>query len=324
MSAIDLITVGVFVAVAATGFGLPRLPALANRKAAKRINRRMREISLSTSGHHPDRAAGGVALLSLERKRGRLLTTLNRTTTHIRAVGGAAGLRLIYASAACSLGAAIVGASLLEPPALVRVAAYVAAPLLAARFSYRFIVTRFRKRFLSAFPDAIDLIVRAARAGIPVVQAINTAGNDTDEPVRSTFRSMGDSLLLGADLKDVLSQAAERVQIADFSFCAVYLLLQRETGGSLGETLEGLADIIRTRRDIRLKSRALTAEGRITSRVISAIPFAIIGFLFVVNRPYIELLFTTGLGNKMLAAAAVLLTVGLFTITNLSKLDTSR
>lgn len=324
MNAVDLVTIGAFVVAAAIGGALPRLPVLANRQARKRIHQHMHDIPLRAGSPRADRAAPGVALLSLERKRGPLLAVFNRQLSHVRAVGGAAGLRLIYASAVCGLVAAIVGVSLLDPPTLVHVLAYVAAPLLGARFGYRFIVARFRTRFLSAFPDAIDLIVRAVRAGVPVVQAINAAGNDADEPVRSTFRVMGDSLLLGADLKDVLTQAAERLQIADFSFFTVYLLLQRETGGSLGETLEALAEIIRTRRDIRLKSRALTAEGRITTKVIAAVPFTVAGFLFLVNRPYIALLFTTGAGHKMLTVAAILLAIGLFTIQRLSKLDTSR
>jgi Flp pilus assembly protein TadB len=162
------------------------------------------------------------------------------------------------------------------------------------------------------------------RAGIPVVQAISTAGREADEPVRSTFRTMGDALRLGADLTEVLDQAVQRLQIADFSFFAVCLLLQRETGGNLAETLENLAAIIRSRRDIRLKTKALTAEGRLATNIISAVPFAVTGMLYVVNRPYVELLFDTRAGHKIVTLAAVLLTVGLWMVRKMSKLDTSR
>ncbi|VBT48493.1 type II secretion system protein [Burkholderia pseudomallei] len=170
----------------------------------------------------------------------------------------------------------------------------------------------------------LDLIIRAVRAGIPVAQAIGTAGRESEEPVRATFRAMGDALRVGADLKDVLEQQAERLQLADFSFFGVCLVLQRETGGNLTETLENLSGIIRTRRDIRMKTRALTAEGRIASKIIAAVPFAIAGFLFVVNRPYVNLLFHTRAGHKMLILAAVLLTVGLAMIRKIANLDTSR
>jgi Flp pilus assembly protein TadB len=104
----------------------------------------------------------------------------------------------------------------------------------------------------------------------------------------------------------------------------VCLVLQRETGGNLSETLENLSSIIRMRRDIRMKTKALTAEGRIASKIISAVPFAIMAFLYVVNRPYVELLFHTRAGHKMLILAAVLLTVGLSMIRKISNLDTSR
>jgi Flp pilus assembly protein TadB len=201
---------------------------------------------------------------------------------------------------------------------------YAGAPIAAIRVTYRFLIGRFRARFLQVFPDTLDLVIRAVRAGIPVVHAISTAGQEAEEPVRSTFRTMGDSLRLGVDLKEVLDKAVANLQIADFSFFAVCLLLQRETGGNLGETLENLSTIIRTRRDIRLKTRALTAEGRIASKIISAVPFVITGFLYVVNRPYVNLLFHTRAGHKMLTLAAVLLVVGLTLIQKISKLDTSR
>ncbi|OMQ98858.1 pilus assembly protein, partial [Burkholderia pseudomallei] len=194
----------------------------------------------------------------------------------------------------------------------------------AARAAHRIAIGRFKQRFLSVFPDALDLIIRAVRAGIPVAQAIGTAGRESEEPVRATFRAMGDALRVGADLKDVLEQQAERLQLADFSFFGVCLVLQRETGGNLTETLENLSGIIRTRRDIRMKTRALTAEGRIASKIIAAVPFAIAGFLFVVNRPYVNLLFHTRAGHKMLILAAVLLTVGLAMIRKIANLDTSR
>lgn len=324
MNAVNLVTFVAFLAVASLGFYAPRWLPFAHRKARKRIRRRMSEISLRGGGQQTDRPGSGVALLSLDRQRGPLAAWLHRWAAHVRAVGGKAGMRLIGASAVIGFLLAAVGASLADAPAIVRVVAYIGVPLLAVRVSYRFLVSRFRTRFLEAFPDTIDLIVRAVRAGIPVVQAINTAGHDAEEPVRSTFRVIGDSLLLGADLKDVLNQASERLQIADFSFFTVYLLLQRETGGSLGETLEELAEIIRSRREIRMKSRALTAEGRITTKVISAVPFVITGFLFLVNRSYVELLFTTSAGHKMLTLAAILLAIGLLTINKIAKLDTSR
>jgi tight adherence protein B len=205
-----------------------------------------------------------------------------------------------------------------------RLAASIGLTLFAVRAVYVWMVARFRERFLTAFPDTLDLIIRAVRAGIPATQAICTAGVESEEPVRSTFRTMGDALLVGAELKEVLERAARRLQLADFSFFATCLILQRETGGNLGDTLENLSGIVRTRREIRSKSKALTAEGRIASKMISAVPFAIMGFLSLVNRPYVQVLFSTRAGHKILTLSAVLMTVGLWMIRKISNLDTSR
>ncbi|WP_027784117.1 MULTISPECIES: type II secretion system F family protein [Burkholderia] len=325
MRTADLFALGAFAVILAVGLALSALLDRARQTPEQRIRARLQRIAPSLAGRDAGAAAGaGVALFNLPRRQTRVRAWVQRYVTRVRAVGGERGLRIVVASTIVGAIAAIVAVKLVTVPRVVHPAIYVGLPLIAMRASYRALVERFRLRFLEAFPDAIDLIVRAVRAGIPVTQAISTVGDSAAEPVRSTFRTMGDSLRVGADLKDVLTQAADRLMIADFSFFTVYLLLQRETGGSLGETLDELSSIIRTRRDIRLKTRALTAEGRITTKIISAVPFVMIGALFLVNRTYVMLLFDTHAGRVMLTIAAVLLTIGLVTIHKISKLDTAR
>jgi tight adherence protein B len=242
----------------------------------------------------------------------------------VQTVGGTGGIRTICVAAAVALVASVIGTSFLAMAPVLRIPACIAITLFAVRATYLWMVARFRQRFLAVLPDTLDLIIRAVRAGIPVVQAICTAGVESEEPVRSTFRTMGDALLVGAELKDLLEQAAQRLQLADFSFFSICLILQRETGGNLGDTLENLAGIVRMRRDIRAKSKALTAEGRLASKMIAAVPFSIMGFLYLVNRPYLTVLTGTHAGHKILVVAAVLLTVGLWMIRKISNLDTSR
>lgn len=325
MRAADLFALGAFVVILAIGLALSALLDRARHTPDQRIRARMRHLAPSLAGGQAGAAAApGVALFNLPHRHGRARAWLQRYVTRVRAVGGERGMRIVIAGTIAGAIAAIVVVKLVALPHLLHPLIYVGLPLVAMRASYRALVERFRLRFLEAFPDAIDLIVRAVRAGIPVTQAISTVGDNAAEPVRSTFRTMGDSLRVGADLKDVLTHAADRLMIADFSFFTVYLLLQRETGGSLGETLDELSSIIRTRRDIRLKTRALTAEGRITTKIISAMPFVMIGALFLVNRTYVMLLFDTHAGRVMLTIAAVLLTIGLLTIRKISKLDTAR
>src|SRR5690606_1456256 len=137
--------------------------------------------------------------------------------------------------------------------------------------------------FLSQLPDVLDMIIRASQAGVPVTQSIRNVGDAFQWPAGPEFKRIGDSLHLGNDLMVVLDEAEARICLPDFSFLSVCLLLQRETGGSLSETLSNLATVIRSRRDLRLKTRALTAEGRLSGAVISVIPFVILSMLWASN-----------------------------------------
>jgi tight adherence protein B len=329
MTPADVVAGGAFFAILIVGMMVGSLRDMLRRRPTPRIRSKIDELASDvvrqrkTGPETPQQEQ----LFSQRRAPwgdARLLAWWRKHMDRVRAVSGVGGIRLIAAIALVMLIVALVIIKLGSPPAWTHPLIIVGLPLLAVRATYRFLIERFRTRFLTVFPDTIDLIIRAVRAGIPVVQVISTAGLETDEPVRVTFRTMGDALRLGADLNEVLDQAVKRLQIADFSFFAVCLLLQRETGGNLADTLENLAGIIRSRRDIRLKTRALTAEGRLSTNIISAVPFAITGMLYVVNPSYIELLFNTRAGHKIITLAAVLLTIGLWTVRKMSKLDTSR
>jgi tight adherence protein B len=331
VSPADVVAAGAFFMILIAGLIVRSLREIARRRPSQRIKDR---VGALRDPHAAARRASPTKpphqLFSAERRygdagdHGALRTWLRARIERLRAVSGTAGMRLIAGAATAAFALALVATWLAGLPLWLRVLVDIGAPVFAMRIVYGWLIARFRLRFLAAFPDTLDLIIRAVRAGIPVVQAIGTAGIESEDPVRTTFRAMGDALRVGAELKDVLEQAAERLQLADFSFFAVCLVLQRETGGNLTETLENLSGIIRMRRDIRMKTKALTAEGRIASKIISAVPFAIMGFLYIVNRPYIELLFRTHAGHKMLILAAVLLTIGLSLIRKISNLDTSR
>jgi tight adherence protein B len=329
MTPADVVAAGAFFAILIVGMIVASLRDMLRRRPVPRIRSRIDELGTEVTRQ---RKAGPEApeQEQLFSRQGslwgdaRLLAWWRKHVEQVRAVGGAGGIRLIAVIAIAMVIAALVVVRLSSPPAWTHPLIIVGLPLFAVRATYHFLIERFRIRFLTVFPDTLDLIIRAVRAGIPVVQAISTAGRETDEPVRATFRMMGDALRLGADLSEVLDQARKRLQIADFSFFTVCLLLQRETGGNLAETLENLAGIIRSRRDIRLKTKALTAEGRLATNIISVVPFGVAGMLYIVNRPYIELLFNTRAGHKIMTLAAVLLTIGLWMVRKMSNLDTSR
>ncbi|PXW23174.1 type II secretion system F family protein [Paraburkholderia caballeronis] len=234
------------------------------------------------------------------------------------------GATVVGAGAVAALLVALAVPRFVSLPGSVQLLMAIVLPAIAVVRLYRMLVERFRQGFLASLPDAIDMIVRAVRAGIPVMQVIPVAAEECPPPLGREFKRMGDALQVGMDLEEVLNAAMKRVQIADFSFFCVCLLLQRETGGQLGETLENLAGIVRSRREIRQKTRALTAESRITVKILAAVPVFIGGFLYVSNRAYIEVLFYTQTGNYVLMASVISIIVGIVIINKIGNLDTSR
>jgi tight adherence protein B len=325
MTPADIVAAGAFFAIVVAGLLMSSLRDMARRRSKPRIQERMSQIQrMRVARQQPATPDTSGELFERTKDYGAIEAWFQQRIQRLRAVSGAGGIRLVIASGIAGVAIAFIIVRFAPLPAWSDPFVYGGMPFITTRLTHRFLIERFRTRFLTVFPDTLDLIIRAVRAGIPVVQAISTAGHEAEEPVRSTFRTMGDSLQLGADLKEVLDKAVDRLQIADFSFFAVCLLLQRETGGNLGETLENLSGIIRSRKDIRLKTKALTAEGRIASKIIASIPFLITALLYLINRSYVDLLFHTRAGHKMLTLAIVLLTVGLSMIHKISKLDTSR
>jgi tight adherence protein B len=234
------------------------------------------------------------------------------------------GFPLVIAGGVVALGVALAIPQVTSVPVVLQIALVLALPVFAVQRIYRMLVDRFRERFLAALPDAIDMIVRAVRAGVPVVQVLPMVAREAPQPLAGEFERIGDSLQVGMDLEEVLSVAVQRVHVADFSFFCVCLLLQRETGGQLGETLENLAGIVRARREIRQKTKALTAETRVTVKILAAIPVFIMTTLYVVNRDYIMVLFNTDTGRSILTFSAIAIVAGVAVINRIANLDTSR
>ena len=176
-------------------------------------------------------------------------------------------------------------------------------------------------KFLDAFPDAIDLIVRAVRAGIPASEAMSMAGKELPGPVATEMGRIAQEISIGINPESAITEAARRVNLPDFSFFAVTLILQRETGGNLAETLENLSNILRQRKEMRLKINALTAEGRFTSKVIAGLPVLIIFALYFLNREYVQILFSDPTGQMFLGGATGLVVLGSIILNRMINLE---
>jgi tight adherence protein B len=186
-------------------------------------------------------------------------------------------------------------------------AAAAGAPVLLLRFAQG----RYQRKFLDIFPDALDLIVRAVRSGLPAPEAIGLVTHEVRPPVGTEFRRILDELRIGTELEEALQRAADRIRVSDFRFFAISLLLQRQTGGGIAETLSNLNGIIRQRKAVRMKARALTAEAKASAGIIATTPFVAGVGLFLINRDLITVLFFDPRGRFMLGVAVASLLTGI-------------
>jgi tight adherence protein B len=169
---------------------------------------------------------------------------------------------------------------------------------------------RTEARFGDVFPDAIDIVVRMIRAGLPVTAAIRVVANEAASPVREAFAELADQILIGRPVPDALAEMGDRIGLKDVRFFAVAVSLQQRTGGNLASTLEILSEIIRKRRGMRLKARAVTAEVRLSAYVLGAIPIFVIVLFWVLDRSYLETLISDHRGRLLMGIAAFMLLLG--------------
>jgi len=228
---------------------------------------------------------------------------------------GATGdrLRIVSLLLAAVIGALLavgIFAEVLQWPPLITALIVLAAGVIAANARLRFAQRRFQRQFVDRFPEALDVIVRAVRAGLPVLDAVEAAAGGIPDPVASEFNRLLDELRIGVDLEDLLERAANRVRVNDFRVFAATLVLQRRTGGSLAGTLANLAGLIRRRKEVRLKARALSAESRATAYLLGALPIAMAGIMYLINPTLILLLFTDPRGKIILSIAIFMLVSG--------------
>lgn len=184
----------------------------------------------------------------------------------------------------------------------------------AARFLAQFEQGRAEVEFTEHLPGSLDTIVRVLRAGLPISTAIRSVADEAPPAVAQVFSELADQIDIGVSMGDALSYATRRVHLPDFRFFAVSVALQHETGGNLAVTLETLADIVRRRRGVRKKVKALTAEVRMSSTILGAIPIVVLAALSVIAPTYLAPLFSDPRGKLILGAAAGNLIAGFVTI----------
>lgn len=184
-----------------------------------------------------------------------------------------------------------------------------------------FLIRRRAKAFLDVFPDAVDLIIRGVRSGLPVPESIRTVAQEFPGPCGEEFRTVGDKLKLGQPLETALLDAANRVGIPEFKFFVISISAQREPGGNLADTLENLTDLLRKRRQMVLKIKAMSSEARASALILGSLPFIMFGIMFFLNRGYIMTLFDDPRGLMMVTVGLTSMLLGVAVMAKMVKFE---
>jgi tight adherence protein B len=318
-----LVFVFVTVSVLAGYAAMTHLPGML---AARQLDRRLREVSDDVAPGDPDaddsvvkRAAGG-PLPGVDRLIARtgagLSLSLLIEQSGVRTTPSAIVLTSLLAAGVCALAAWVFGG---QQPFATAAAALVGgfAPFgwLVHRRSVRL------KRFEEQFPEALDLLSRAIRAGHALQTALGMVADELKAPVGPEFKKTFDQQNFGLPLRDALNELAERIALLDVRFFVTAVLIQRDTGGNLAEILDNLAHVVRERFKIRRQVRVHTAHGRFTGYVLLALPAALAMALSVINPDHMQLLFREHMGQMMLLGAIVMQTIGFIWIRQVIKIE---
>jgi len=195
---------------------------------------------------------------------------------------------------ACGGLAAVTGMGLLTKgaPLLLALFAAIAVGLLLPHMVIGFLIGRRGQQFIIRFPDAIELMVRGLRSGLPISETLGIVAKELPGPVGEEFQNVTDKIKIGRTMDEALQDAADRLGSPEFQFFCISLAIQRETGGNLAETLANLADVLRKRTQMKLKIKAMSSESKASAYIVGSLPFVVFGLVWSVNPGYLDNFFT--------------------------------
>ena len=182
-------------------------------------------------------------------------------------------------------------------------------------------IKRRQTKFLNFFPDAIELMVRGIKSGLPISESITNVGTEIQDPVGEEFRIITDAVKFGRTLEEAMWEAANRLDLQEFKFFTISLAVQAETGGNLAETLTNLGDVLRGRRQLKLKIKALSSEAKASAMIIGVLPFVMGGLIYLVNPDYIMKLFIDPRGHVLLGIGLCSFVIGIGVMIKMVKFE---
>lgn len=224
--------------------------------------------------------------------------------------------RLYLISAGLSVFAALV-ALLYDMPLLVALGIGFIGILGAPRWVLRFLVKRRQTKFLEEFPNALDVMCRSIRSGLPLNEAVRLIASDGQEPVKTEFRRVVDSQQVGMSLPEAIERMTLTMPLPEVSFFGIVIAMQAQAGGNLSETLGNLSKVLRDRRKMKAKVSALSMEAKASAVIIGALPFIVAFLVYLTSPDYLMVLFTDQRGHLILGCSAVWMSIGIIIMRNM-------
>jgi len=184
-----------------------------------------------------------------------------------------------------------------------------------------FLKRRRESKFLNAFPDAVDVIVRGIKAGLPLLDSLKLIATDAEEPVRSEFRAIVETQTIGMPIGEAALKLYENMQVPEANFFGIVISIQQRAGGNLSEALGNLSRVLRDRKKMKAKIQAMSQEAKASAGIIGALPIAVMTLVWITSPSYIDLLWTDPLGRVMLACSAGWMLCGVLVMRKMINFD---
>lgn len=189
------------------------------------------------------------------------------------------------------------------------------------RFVLNFLLKRRQKKFLEEFPNALDVMVRSIKSGLPLNDALRLIAADGQEPVKSEFRRAVESQQMGISVADACARIMHTMPLQEVNFFSIVIAIQAQAGGNLSEALANLSRVLRDRRKMRAKVQALSMEAKASAVIIGALPFIVATLVYLTSPNYIMVLFTDVRGHIILGVSAFWMSIGIFVMRNMINFD---
>jgi tight adherence protein B len=189
------------------------------------------------------------------------------------------------------------------------------------RWTLSYLKKRRETRFLDRFPDAIDVITRGIKSGLPLGDSLRVLAAEAPEPILTEFRLILETQAVGVPLGEACSKLFERMPLPEANFFAIVISIQQKSGGNLSEALGNLSKVLRDRKKMKGKIKAMSTEAKASAGIIGSLPIAVMSIVYITSPDYITLLWTERLGQLMLAGSAVWMTVGILVMRKMINFD---